>query len=277
MVALERPATADYPPGTGLGPRVIKDFEFVWMLQGNARFRASEELPLEPGALLLVPPGLCHGFQWDPARSSRHGYVHFGPADVDRNVVPQAGLTRMSGADPLSGLCAYLLWLGGITHDDWQLWVRRTLDYMLALIDTGPLPSVDAVAAPSGPIAAAVAHLRGEWSRMPLRRVGVVELAGAAHVSRGYLNRLFQAGFGVSAAEALMHLRCSRAEALLTRTDLKIAAIARQCGFADVAHFSHRFSRIYGVSPTGYRTAAVRTPSVLDHSGVLQLSRLVWE
>ncbi len=277
MVALDRPATADYPPGTGLRPRVIEDFEFVWMLQGNARFTASEELPLKPGALLLVPPGLHHGFRWDPARPSRHGYVHFGPTDVDRDVAPQARLTRMSGADPLSGLCAYLLWLGGITHDDWQLWVRRTLDYMLALIDTGPLPSVDAVPTPSGPMDAAVAHLRSEWSRMPLRRVSVAELAAAAHVSRGYLNRLFQVGFGVSVAVALEHLRCSRAEALLTRTDLKIAAIARQCGFADVGHFSHRFSRIYGVSPTKYRTAAVRIPSVLDRSGVLQFSQLVWE
>jgi AraC-like DNA-binding protein len=274
---LERPATADYPPGTGLGPRVIEDFEFVWMLRGNARFTASEELTLEPGALLLVPPGLRHGFRWDPARPSRHGYVHFRPTDIGRDVVPQARLTWMYGADPLSGLCAYLLWIGGTAHGDWQLWVRLTLEYMLTLIDAGPLPSVDAAATPSGPMHAAVAHLRSEWSRMPLRRVGVAELAAAAHVSRGYLNRMFQAGFGVTASSALEHLRCSRAEALLARTDLKIAAIARQCGFADVGHFSHRFSGIYGVSPTRYRTAAVRIPSVLDNPGVLRLSRLVWE
>jgi transcriptional regulator GlxA family with amidase domain len=105
----------------------------------------------------------------------------------------------------------------------------------------------------------------------------VQELASAPHVSRGYVNRLFRAEFDLSASVALEHLRCSRAESLLTRTDLKIAAIGHLCGFADVGHFGHRFSGIYGVPPTGYRVGANRTPSVLDHPGVLRLSRLVWE
>ena len=124
---------------------------------------------------------------------------------------------------------------------------------------------------------AAISHLQSEWSHLPLRRVGVAELAETAHVSRGYLNRLFRAEFGVSASAALERLRSSRAESLLTCTDLTIAAIARQSGYADVAHFSHRFSSIYGVPPTAYRAAATRAPSVLDHPGVIRLSRLVWE
>jgi transcriptional regulator GlxA family with amidase domain len=73
------------------------------------------------------------------------------------------------------------------------------------------------------------------------------------------------------------NLRCSRAEALLMRTDLTIAAIARQCGYADVTHFSHRFSDIHGISPSADRSLASRSPSVLEHAGVLQLSRLIWE
>ena len=110
-----------------------------------------------------------------------------------------------------------------------------------------------------------------------MRRVGVDELAEAAHVSRGYLNRLFRADLGVSVSAALEHLRCSRAETLLTRTDLTVAAIARQCGYADVSHFSHRFSAIYAMSPREYRAAAQQAPTVLDHAGVLRLSRLLWE
>jgi AraC family transcriptional regulator len=274
--AVNRPAVADYPAGAGLPPRVIEDFEFVWMLRGTARFEVAEVTPLAPGDLLLVPPGIRHRFEWDAAQPSRHGYVHFGPADVGRLPVPMVRLIRMSDADPLAGLCAYLLWIGGGNHDEWQIWQRRTLEFMLALVDSGPLPSLDAAPTPSGPVLAAISHLRREWARMPLRRIGVQELARAAHVSRGYLNRLFQAGFGVSASVALEHLRCSRAEALLTRTDLKVAAIAHQCGYADVEHFSHRFSFVHSVSPTGYRAAADQAPSVLEQPGVLRLNRLVW-
>jgi AraC-like DNA-binding protein len=126
-------------------------------------------------------------------------------------------------------------------------------------------------------VAAAVSYLKHEWSHLPLRHAGVTEIATAAHVSRGYLNRLFRDTFGSSDSVALEHLRCSRAEALLTRTDLTIAAIARQCGYADVTHLSHRFSGIHGISPPAYRSLASRSPSVLEQAGVLQLSRLVWE
>jgi AraC family transcriptional regulator len=108
---------------------------------------------------------------------------------------------------------------------------------MLTLLENGPLPNGEGRPEVRRPVAAAVSYLQHEWSHLPLRRVGVTEIATAAHVSRGYLNRLFRDTFGSSVSVALEHLRCSRAEALLTRTDLTIAAIARQCGYADVTHF----------------------------------------
>jgi AraC-like DNA-binding protein len=147
---------------------------------------------------------------------------------------------------------------------------------MLSLVENGPLPSGELALEVKGPVGAAVSYLRHEWSHVPLRRVGVTEIATAAHVSRGYLNRLFHDMFGSSVSVALESLRCSRAEAMLTRTDLTIAAVAGQCSYADVAHFSHRFSGIYGISPSAYRDLANRSPSVLEQPGVLQLSRLIW-
>ena len=273
---MDRPAVADYPPGAGLQRRVIRDFEFVWMLRGRATFAGTEERLITPGELLLVPPGVRHSFRWDQDQASRHGYLHFGHADVDRPVTPEVRLTRMSGADPLAGLCAYLLWLGASNLADWQTSVRRTLEFMLILVEDGPLPSEDDAPDVTGPMRAAVSYLRHEWLHLPLRRVGVAEIATAAHVSRGYVNRLFRATFGISASAALERLRCSRAESLLARTDLTIAAIARQCGYADVPHFSHRFSSIHGISPSAYRGLANRSPSVLEHPGVLRLSRLIW-
>lgn len=127
-------------------------------------------------------------------------------------------------------------------------------------------------------MAAAVSYLKHEWSHLPLRRVGVTEIGTATHVSRGYLNRLFRDTFGSSVSVALEHLRCSRAEALLTRTDLTIAAIARQCGYADVTHLSpiQRHSRHFAVCLPQPREP-IRSPSVLEQAGVLQLSRLVCE
>lgn len=96
-------------------------------------------------------------------------------------------------------------------------------------------------------------------------------------MSRSYLNRLFRAEFEISAASGLESLRCSRAETLLLRTDMTIGAIARECGFADLFHFSHRFTRRYGVSPSTYRSVGTANESVLDHPGVRRLALALWE
>lgn len=112
---------------------------------------------------------------------------------------------------------------------------------------------------------------------MPLRRVGIDELASAARVSRSYLDRLFQAEFGISAAAGLEGLRFSGAEALLTRTDMTIGSIAHQCGFADLYYFSHRFARRYGVPPSVFRAAGTPSFSVLDQPGVRRLAHGLWK
>jgi AraC-like DNA-binding protein len=275
---MQRPAIADYPPAAQTPLRVIDDFEFVWMLRGRARFTAdNDELLLSPGQLLLVPPGVRHGFVWDQKRASRHGYVHFEPAHPERWPTARVRLHRMTGDDPLAGLCAYLLWLSRSEHDGWRDQVDQTLEFMLALVVSGPLPHTEVPRALAPPLSAAIGYLREEWSGTPLRRIGVGELASAALVSRGYLNRLFRTGFDLGAASALEHVRFSRAETLLTRTDLTVDAIAHQCGFADLSHFSHRFTSIYGVPPSVYRAEGSQTPSVLEHSGVRRLTGLVWE
>lgn len=257
-------------------PRVIEDFEFVWMLLGQALLETrDEELLLSPGHLLLVPPGVRHSFVWDQRRASRHGYVHFPPEHMDGPTPVR--LRRMTEHDPLAGLCAYLIWLGREQPDGWEQQAKQTLRFLLPLFTSGSLPGDDVRPVLPASLSAVIDHLQREWSQMPLRRVGIDELASAARVSRSYLNRLFQAEFGISAAAGLESLRFSRAETLLTRTDMTISSIARQCGFADLYHFSHRFARRYGVPPSVYRAVGAPPFSVLDQPGVRRLAHALWE
>jgi AraC family transcriptional regulator len=272
-----RPAIADYPPGAQMPPRVLDDFEFVWMLAGQARLTLDDdELPLGPGQLLLVPPGVRHGFLWDTTRPCRHGYVHFESQGFDGSRPAQPELRPMTDDDPLAGLCAYLLWLAGAAPNDWERRSSEALAFMLGLFLGGPLPQPDTPTALVPALAGAVGYLQREWTRMPLRRVGVGELAQRAQLSRSYLNRLFGTAFGLSAGVALERARCSRAESLLLRTDLTVEWIAVQCGFAEASHFSHRFAALHGTSPRAYRAAGTASRSVLDHPGVRRLSHLLW-
>ena len=272
-----RPATAEYPTGAQTPWRVIDDFELVWMLRGQARLVTDErDWPLVPGRLALVPPGVRHGFVWDERRPCRHGYVHFDADHFAGAPVAEVRLTSMTADDPLAGLCAFLLWLGRSDRDDWQAPAERTLGLLLALLVAGPLPPAEPAWNLPVPVSGAIDHLRREWAQMPLRRVTVAELASAAAVSRGYLERLFQAAFGLGVAAGTERARCSRAETLLTRTDLTLEVVARQCGFADGSHFTHRFTAIYGLPPSAYRRHGA-ADSVLDDPGVRHLARLIWD
>ena len=271
------PAIADYPRGAQMARRMIDDFEFVWMLRGHARYVSDDnDLKIGPGQLLLVPRGIRHRLIWDPLRASRHGYVHFDPEQVGHKAHPEVRLRRMSEHDPLAGLCAYLLWLGYKQAMGWEVQAQRTLQLLLTLYVSGPLPDDDPHEDLPRPLSAAVEHLRLEWGQMPLRRISVDELAAAASVSRSYLNRLFQEEFETSPATALEALRCSRAETLLTRTTMTIGSVAHQCGFADLYHFSHRFTRRYGVSPSAFREEGTTDTPALDHPGERRLAYSVW-
>jgi len=218
----------------------------------------------------VVPPGLWHGLDWDPDRPARHGYVHFGGAGLE--VKPR--LVPMTRQDPLDGLCAYLLWLGTGNPAGWQAATRRTLAFMVDVIGSAALPGPRPRRPPG--LRAAIAHLRQVWAGPPFARVGVAQLAAAAHVSRSGLGRLVRRHYGCGAAAALEALRLSRTEPLLTRTDLTVEAIARECGFADASHLSHRFTAVYGMSPRAYRAAGTGVRSVLDDPGLRALAGQIW-
>lgn len=278
MRLVNRPAVAEYPPGAHLPRRVKTDFELVWMLGGRARVvTADAEIAIAPWQLLLIPPGVPHGFVWDPDGPSVHGYIHFQPELLAEPRPGALAVRPMTGDDPLAGLCAYLVWLGRGDDDHWHQPVVAALRLLLALFVDGPLPKATAGPEIAPALAAAIQHVRRAWSELPLRPIGADELADASGVSPGYLQRLFRAEFGGSLARALEQLRCARAEMLLTGTDLTADAIARQCGFADLSHFSHRFSAIHAMPPTAYRATVSRPPSVLDASGPRRLASMIWD
>jgi AraC-like DNA-binding protein len=147
--------------------------------------------------------------------------------------------------------------------------------FLLETFAAAPMPRERATE--RGPaLAAVVEHLRREWADLPLRPIGIEELAGVAGVSRSYLARRSRHELGMSPTSALELLRCARAETLLTRTDLPVGTIARHCGFADPFHFSHRFALRYGMSPSAYRAADRAAPSVFDDPSVRRLASEIW-
>lgn len=116
----------------------------------------------------------------------------------------------------------------------------------------------------SGPQRASLAERYGTTNSALLNALAWIEghldakldraaVAQAAGLSLRQLDRLCAAQWGRSLAETAMVIRLEAAAHALRATDIAIADIATDCGFASAAHFSRRFAALYGQSPARFR------------------------
>src|SRR5437868_11128004 len=82
----------------------------------------------------------------------------------------------------------------------------------------------------------------------------VDDLARAAGLSRAHFSREFRRAFGEPPHTYLLTRRLERAAALLRNTDHSVAQICFSVGLASVGSFTTSFRRVYGVTPTAYRS-----------------------
>jgi AraC-like DNA-binding protein len=80
----------------------------------------------------------------------------------------------------------------------------------------------------------------------------LADLAQAAHLSPFHLLRVFTRTTGQTPHEFLTQQRVNAAKNLLT-SDLSLARIAAECGFADQSHMTRLFRRQHGITPGRYR------------------------
>jgi len=73
-------------------------------------------------------------------------------------------------------------------------------------------------------------------------------------MSRFSFCRAFKGRFGLSFISYLNSIRVKKAARLLDDPNLRITEIATFVGYESVAHFGRVFRKVYGVSPTAFRT-----------------------
>lgn len=80
----------------------------------------------------------------------------------------------------------------------------------------------------------------------------LADLAQAAHLSPFHLLRVFTRTTGQTPHEFLTQQRVNAVRNLLS-SDLSLARIAAECGFADQSHMTRLFRRQHGITPGRYR------------------------
>ncbi len=83
--------------------------------------------------------------------------------------------------------------------------------------------------------------------------VQLAELADFCGLSATHVHRLFQRLLRMSPTEYLLALRLQEARRLLVTTEEPVSVIAQNTGFFDQSHFTKRFRRVTGMTPTQFR------------------------
>jgi AraC family transcriptional regulator len=105
-----------------------------------------------------------------------------------------------------------------------------------------------------GGLAPATRRRLAEFIDASLDRVITLgDLADIACLSEYHLSRMFRISFGMPPLTWIAARRIDFARTLLKAGSMPLQQIADACGYADISHFSHRFRKNVGVSPSQYR------------------------
>ena len=99
----------------------------------------------------------------------------------------------------------------------------------------------------------------------PSKSFTLGKMAESVNLSAPYFCYLFKSITGVPPAKYLKTLRMRHAATLLTTTFLSVKEIVRRVGLTDESHFVRDFKRLYGRTPSEYRSKAFRSSDSNGH------------
>jgi AraC-like DNA-binding protein len=232
--------------------RTIPDLELICVFTGAITYRGDDgEATADAGQVLRILPGVRHVFGSAGPPSTvacMHLECHTGRwLDGDYRLAPHpAAVTTWQHDDHIG----HAFIRAAALHTGFHRNRRQLLDLTAReiLLRLAPAWGKPALADAEGRCRRLI-----EWIRARARRgFSRTELARAAGVSPGTLNRIFRDELGLTPREVLHRERCRLADERL-RDGASVADAATAAGFTDPFYFSRVYHRVYGIAPSRAR------------------------
>lgn len=255
-------------------PHTHLEYTLSVIESGDLRFHAEgREHRARPGEVVVIPPHTVHDGRNGGPAGFGYRVLYLDPRSLQAALGRDTLALREGVHDDVR--CARALLRG---HRLLHAWSGTRLGIEAALLDLlehlvpalrdpdGHAPRADRAGLPAparrGGRHPAIRRVTQRLDDCPQDNPGLDALAHEAGLSRRHLTRLFRAELGLSVHQYQVQARV-RAAYDLMRLGVSTAAAAAAVGFADQAHLTRWFWRIYGVSPgTTMRSdpSAVRPP-----------------
>lgn len=226
---------------------------------GGMRFRfLGRDFTAEPGCVHLTTPGEMHDGHAATDQGWAYRMLYLDP-DVVEDAASQAAGRPVASPDFATGVLhdpqlaervrachrlldsehAPLLAQQTVLVETLGLWVARHAEARHAAPRCGPEPRG---------VALAREYIHAHYAK----DIRLDDLARLALLSPFHFVRAFRRALGAPPHAYLLHARLSAARSLL-RTDMRLADVAQETGFADQAHLTNAFRRTIGLTPGRYR------------------------
>jgi AraC-like DNA-binding protein len=207
--------------------------------------------PVERGDIVVIPPGIPHGYGADVRDPWTVSWFHVEGVDV-RQLLSVGAATRSrpvvrpNDAFRVASLADEIVALGQHLGERKSMLATSGAAWnLLALL------SEEAVG--HQPLADVVSQARDFLRDNIALRISVDELAAMAGVSPSYFSAQFRRIVGVSPLLFHNNVRMARARELLDLTDDSIGSISESLGYVDRFYFSRQFKNAHGMTPMQYR------------------------
>ena len=222
---------------------------------------------LKKGDFLILFPDIEHGGTAPVSHMQSHFWCHFylpeacvisgNAGDAESLVVPEYG--HLIDAKAVNILFRQLIDASRRIYSCKNAYTALCDSYIKILLTTlADEFSQNTIENDILPQKAVISKI-SEWIRFHcLENITVRDVAVQFHYNADYLTHIFKRHTGYCVCGYINLMRINEAKSLLLNSDMKIAEIARFCGFSDEKYFMKQFKKFESVTPTQYRQSYFR-------------------
>lgn len=265
IVSIERfkPHTFNFELGEGLFMSHSHEYdELTLILEGQGYYSSPEQnIKVNAGDLVLIPPGLHHGFvctvpwqgisvHFQHDRLPVHSRYPLVGTEHEQERIRHAGLEgeELRWAEISLSRLEHE-WKSERENGDVQHLMRLALETTLLLFQR----SRDAQAPYGSGDSGVVQEVLKEIHAGYYTGITIGELASKHFLSESNLRKKFVEAMGISPKQYIINLRLMEAKRLLQQTDKAIESISSEVGFTSSSRFYEFFVKSAGITPLEWR------------------------